>query len=369
MDSKANEISKGQVYIFIIAAQISFGILKLASGLADKIGHDGWISVMLAGLSVSLLIYFMFSLLKRFKNKSILDINTYIFGKFAGNIFNLLITFYLIYTTVLEVRLYSDVIKLSALRNTPGIVLGSFIIIPVVYLSWYGLKYICRYSGLKLFLLIIVVLYYFLLAKYFRLTFLQPVGAVGFTAILKGTYIPYLSYLGFDLITIVYPYIKDKKESVKYAIWGNFTTMVFYLVTIVFLTGFFGEVMLKQLQYPIFSLARAYRAPVLERLDLFFIALWFPIMGTVLLLYYFCAYQSLKKLLNIENNKNKCKILMLVFTIVVITTSRLPKDMIQTFMLFDILGYMGTIYIVYIMLCYFISFFKNPGGKQNEKSA
>lgn len=368
MVKNANEISPGQVFILIISAQISFGILNLASNLAEKVGHDGWISTLLAGLFVCVLIYLMISLLKRFKNLSILEINTYIFGKYLGIFLNLLVIAYLIYTTTLSLRMFSDVIKLSALRLTPGYILSSFIIIPIVYLSWYGLKYICRFSGIKIVLLIIVTLYYLLIIKYFRLTFLQPIGASDLKSIIKASYIPYTSYVGFELLSIVFPYIKDKDKSLKYAIYGNITTMLFYTITVIFLTGFFGEEMLKQLQYPIFSLARAYRAPVLERLDLFFISLWFPLMVTFVQIYYFCAYHSLKKLFNIENDNKKCMILISAFTVFVITFSRLPKDMIQVNKLFDILGYLGIAYIGHILLCYLISFIKKPGGKNNEKS-
>lgn len=368
MNKNANEISSGQVFIFVISAQISFGILNLASNLAKKVGHDGWISILLSGLFVSVLIFFIMSLLKRFKNLSILEINTYIFGKYIGMFLNLLVIFYLIYTSALGLRMFSDVIKLSALRLTPAWVLSSFIIIPIVYLSWYGLKYICRFSGIKIILIIIVTLYYLLLIKYFRLTFLQPIGVLGIKSIIKGAYIPYTSYAGYELISIVFPYIKDKDKSTKYAIYGNITTMFFYMITVIFLTGFFGEEMLKQLQYPIFSLARAYRAPVLERLDLFFISLWFTLMLTFVQTYYFSSYHSLKKLFNIENDKNKCMILISVFTVLIIALSRLPKDMIQVYKLFNILGYLNNVYIGHIILCYLISFVKKPGGKSNEKS-
>lgn len=368
MNQKANEVSSSQITIFVISSQISFGILSLASTLAKEIGHDGWMSALLGGLLVCILIYLMVALLKRFNNLSILEINTYLFGKIIGTFLNLLIVGYLMYFTVLALRRFTDIINISVLKSTPGLVLSCFIIIPIIYLSWYGLKYLCRYSVFKVVLLIIIILYYFLLSKNFRMTFLQPFMENGLMPILKGAYIPYFSYLGFELITIIYPNIKDKKSTFRYTIYGNLVTMAFYLITVIFLTGFFGEVMLEQLQYPIFSLARAYRAPILERLDLFFIALWFPVMGGVLQFYYFCTYHSLKKIFKIENDKKKCKILISCVTAVVIALSRIPKDMIQMDKLFDILGYIGTVYVGHLLICYIISFIKKPGGKQHEKS-
>lgn len=367
--NKANEISSTQVFIFILASQISFGVLKLGGTLAQDVGHDGWISVLLSGLLVCILIYIMMNLLKRFSNMSIQDINLYLFGKAFGSFLNVLLIFYPVYATVIIIRMFTDIIGISVLELTPGLVVSSFIIIPIVYLSWYGLKYICRFSSLKILLLIIIALYYLLLSTYFRGTFLQPVGAAGLVPIIKGSYTPYLSYMGFELLSIFYPHINQKDKSVKYAILGNLTTMSFYIFTVLFLTGFFGETMLKQLQYPIFSLARAYRAPILERLDLFFIALWFPIMETVLQLYFYSAYYSIRKLLKIEKDKKKSKLLISVFTLAVIALSRLPRDMIQLDELFTNLDYMGTAFIIHILLCYFFSFIKKPGGVSNEKTS
>lgn len=366
MNNKANEISSAQVFIFVVSAQVGFGILSMASNLAEDIGHDGWIAVVFAGLVTAFLIFLIVAALKRFGNLTILEINNLIFGKYIGGFFSTLIISYLTYATVLMLRNFNDIIRLSALRLTPPIVLTSFIMIPIVYLSWYGLKYICRYSTLKVLLIVFVVGYYMLLAKYYRFTFLQPIGAAGAMNIIKVSFSPFTSFIGYELLTLIYPYIKDRKKVLKSALYANAFTVVFYFITVAFLTGFFGEVMLAQLLYPVFSLARAYRAPVFERLDLFFISLWFPIMISTVLVYYFCAYNSLKKLLHIENDKPKCKILICCFSIAVILLSRLPKDMIQLRTLFDQLGYIATGYVGYIFICYLLSFIKK-GNKNNEK--
>jgi spore germination protein (amino acid permease) len=368
MNNKANEISSGQVFIFVVSAQIGFGILSMASTLAEDIGHDGWIAIVLAGMITAVLICLVVAALKRFNNITIIEINNLIFGKYIGRIFSALIITYLTYATALMLRNFNDIIRMSALRLTPPLALTSFIIIPIIYLSWYGLKYICRYSTLKIILLIIIVLYYMLLLKYFRLTFLQPIGASGIKKIIKISFSPFTSFIGYDLLTFIYPYIKDKKKLLKSALYANAFTVAFYVITVAFLTGFFGEVMLVHLVYPTFSLARAYRAPIFERLDLFFISLWFPMMLSTVLVYYFCAFNSLKRLFNIENNKPKSKILIWVFTFIVILLSRLPKDMIQISSLFDQLGYVSSGYLGYIFICYLLSFIKRE-DKNNEKPA
>jgi|GEM_PF-908528 len=367
MDNKANEISAGQLFVFIISGQIGFGILSMASTLAEDVGHDGWITIIIASSITAVLICMINATLKRFGNKTILEINNEIFGKYFGAFLSLLAITYLTYTAVLALRLFNDIIRMSALRLTPPLVLTSFIILPIVYLSWYGLKYVCRSISLQIVLFISVILYYMLLMRYFRLTFLLPVGAAGIGKIIKVSFQPFTSFIGYELLVFIYPYIMDKKKALKSALSANAFTAVFYLVTVVILTGFFGEEMLKQLIYPVFSLARAYRAPIFERLDLFFISLWFPIMLSTTLVYYFCGYNSLKMLLKVEESKKKCMILIFTYTIMVIVLSRLPKDMLQINTLFGQLGYISTGYVGYIFICYLLSFIKK-GGKNNEKT-
>jgi hypothetical protein len=91
-------------------------------------------------------------------------------------------------------------------------------------------------------------------------------------------------------------------------------------------------------------------------------------MLSTVLVYYFCAYNSLKRLFNIENNKSKCKILIWSFTLIVILLSRLPKNMIQLRSLFDQLGYISTGYVGYVLICYILSFIKR-GNRSNEKAS
>lgn len=368
MDKKANEISSRQLFIFVVSGQIGFGILSMASILSEKVGHDGWLAVAVGGMIAALSIILIVATLKRFKDKNILEINRIVFGKYLGTLLNIIVIAYPTYTSVLMIRMFNDIIRMSALRLTPPLVITSFIFIPIVYLSWYGLKYVCRYSTLKIILVVIVVAFYLLLIRYFRPTFLKPVGAAGMAAIVKASFAPYTSYIGFELLTFIYPYIKDKKKTLKSTLYANAFTISFYLITVIIITGFFGEVMLKQLLYPVFSLARAYRAPIFERLDLFFISLWFPIMISTVMTYYFCGYNNLKILLNIENSKPKSKILIIGYTIMIILLSRLPKDMIQLSTLFDQLGYIATGYVGYIFIIYMLSFIKR-GNNQNEKAA
>ncbi|MDF2841370.1 MAG: hypothetical protein K0Q99_2142, partial [Clostridia bacterium] len=112
---KGNDISPGQVFIFVVSGQIGFGILTMASTLAKDVGHDGWIAIALAGMITAVLICLIVATLKRFDNLSIIEINNIIFGKYLGRFLSVLAIAYLTYTAVLMLRNFNAIIRLSVL--------------------------------------------------------------------------------------------------------------------------------------------------------------------------------------------------------------------------------------------------------------
>ena len=146
-----NRITAKQLGVFILSAQVGLGVIALPSTLAKEVGHDGWISILSAGLLSTLIIIVVIALLRRYSHQSILEINRSLFGKVLGPILNLLLILYLSFSMVAAFRYFTEFIKLFTLEATPEIFLALLIIAPTVYLSWYGLKPVARFSDYFLF--------------------------------------------------------------------------------------------------------------------------------------------------------------------------------------------------------------------------
>lgn len=325
MSDDRHQISSKQFFIFLISTQIGIGILTLPSELTKNVGHDAWISVFLAGLLYTSISVLILMLMKRYSDKSILSINKLLYGKYLGSLLNFLIWAYLLFASAVGLRLFTEVIRITVLKTTPPLILTSFVLVPTIYLTVTGLKNICRYASINILLHSIILLFLLLLYKHMRFSFLLPIFHQDVATILSGIKYTTFAFIGFELIAIVYPHISDKENVTKNLIYANVYTLTFYTIITIAIISFCGDTLTKDLVFPIFTLFRSYNAPVFERLDLFFIGLWFPAMATSFRNYFFSAYHVFIT----RFTRFNLKLSTSGFIVLVIILSRLPKNFIE----------------------------------------
>lgn len=357
INDKKHNITSKQLMIFIISSEVGLGIVSLPSTLAEKVGHDGWISVLLAGILCIIVIYIIMLFLKRYSNRSIFQINILLYGKILGTILNFSLFAYLSFTTSVVARTLTELIKVTLLKLTPPLAVSAVIILPSIYVCSKGLKVLARLSSLISISYIIAIIFYLSILEHANLSFIQPIGIDGIPAILQGMLITSFSYLGFELSTVVYPHITDKNNVVKYAVYANvFTT--FFLTLIVFLLIILtGEEKLKLTTFPMFNIATSIRLPIVERADIFFVILWFPVMGNVVRSYYFSSYHFIRLIFKLDNEIFP----LIVYSIFILILGRIPKDLVQLTQFSQIVGYLGIGVILYLIISFLFSFISKRG--------
>jgi len=359
MDSRENNITSSQLMGLIVSIQIGSGVLSLPAYLARTCGHDGWISLLVYGIIITAVISVIIRLMNRYNNKSIYEINKFLYGKYLGGLLNLLIVLYLWYSTCINLRSYTNVIHVHLLRSTPTLVLCVFTLIPTIYLVWYGLKYVARFAPLIYLSISFCCLLFFLVFKDLRFNFLLPIGESGIEGI-KASFSPCIfAFLGYEVISVIYPEITDKKKAMKYAIGSNLITTIFCIILLVITTSFFGEEMLKKTLYPTIMLSRSYRAPIIERMDVLFIAMWLPVMAMTTRGYFCIAYYSINKVLNLK----KKAIYLIVFTSITILLSNVPKSISNISIYSNVMMISGTLFFIFLVICYLFSFIRKKGVK------
>ena len=83
MDNK-QQINSMQLMALTISGQIGIGSLFLPNTLAQKDGHDGWISTLLAGIICTIITILIMLLLRKYSDKTIFGINLLLYGNFWG---------------------------------------------------------------------------------------------------------------------------------------------------------------------------------------------------------------------------------------------------------------------------------------------
>lgn len=359
MDSRENQITSSQLMGLVLSIQIATGTLSLPAYLAITSGHDGWISMLVFGLIITAVISLIIKLMERYDNQSIYDINKFLYGKYIGGLLDLLIVLYLWYSACLYLRTYINFLRVYLLRSTPTLVLDVFIIIPTYYLTWYGLKYVARFTFMVYISLFFCCILFILVFKDSRATFLMPIGESGVEGIKASFATCMAAFFGYEIISVIYPEITNKQKAMKHALAANIITTIFYVILLLITTSFFGEEMLKRSVYPVIQLSRSYRAPILERIDLLFIAIWLPAMAMVTRGYFSVTYYSIHKLLNLK----KKAIHLVLFTLITILLSNVPKsysnmDIYNNGMLIS-----GVLFTFLLVICYLFSFIRKKGVK------
>lgn len=350
-----NDITSKQFFVFIVTSQIGTGIITLPNQLAGKVGHDGWIPTLIGGIICSLLILVQLLLLKKYKDKCIIEINKKLYGKIIGQIFNLFLIVYVFYGSCIILRRIGDIISSEVLKATPSLVAGLFTMIPSLYLLYYGLTPICRVANEVFFIITITILMYIISLGNMDFMALLPIGEMGIMPILKTIDITIYTYIGFELIVFIYPCIKDKENAIKYGELAVLSVTIFFTLTVAVLTGVFGENMLKGLSSSLIFFSGIINIPVIERIDLFFIVMWLPLAACVVRNFMFCTYYSLEKMFSIKCRNLIITLLMLSSILV----SRVPKTFSETEKVVNIFSIYSLIIDIFFIICFLFSIIKD----------
>ncbi|MTI56991.1 GerAB/ArcD/ProY family transporter [Geosporobacter ferrireducens] len=354
-----NSVTSKQMALFTFVTQTGIGVITLPAILAKEVGHDGWISMVAAGCIAILFSVLFMMLLKRYSDKGIIEINKLIFGKRIGTGLNVLLVIYLLLAAARGVRVFTIFLKLTVLPLSPPVMISPFILLPSIYLIWQGLKYVCRFKYISVISYGIFFLFMALLADDLRTSFLIPVGEAGIHRILSSIKLSFRAFIGLELIVFLFPEITDKEKALQWHVSANILSTIFFVIVVAVCTALFGENFLRIQVIPLFNMARAYNAPILERVDLYIIALWFVVMGCSMRAYMFAAYYSLEKVFKMK----RTKISLGLYFILLVALSRIPRDINEAFIFLDVVSYIGMGVSLFFLSCLCLSFARKKGVK------
>ncbi|MCA0148017.1 MULTISPECIES: GerAB/ArcD/ProY family transporter [Rossellomorea] len=285
-----------QLIFFIIQTQIGVGVLGLPFSVFSVSKSDAWISVLLAGFIVQVLIVLFWILGRRFPKKTLFQYSRQLLGKVAGSIVNISFILYGVLVTALILMYSTAIIKTWVLPLTPKWIVMFLLIFTGIYLGKEKVAAISDVyvvvSSLIFFLLLISVV---VLVTYpIEWRYLLPIGQSGGIQILKGAKEAYFSMLGFELLLFLFPYFQHNGErSVLYSasIANLFVTMTYTFLTIVSLITFSPEEIVIVPQ-PVLYFVKSLYLQIVERIDLVFMSLWVVNVITSLTSYLFLSTEG-----------------------------------------------------------------------------
>ncbi|MDF2524117.1 MAG: hypothetical protein K0R31_1758 [Clostridiales bacterium] len=320
--NNSNVITSSQAMTFILAIQIGIGLLTLPADVIENAGHDGWITVFISAGAISLALIAIIALCRRFGGKSILEINQVIFGKYIALIINILLVLYLIFEAVSNLKLITIAVGIWFFSSSPIWILTLYFLLPSMYLTYFGLKGMSRFNLLVYLFIPMTLGLATLNLPGFDYTQLLPIGMHGISGIVKSLPPSTFAYMGFETLLFIFPFIKDKQNIGKYALAGAAATTLLFVLFVVVSLGVFGEEFLKKRLFAVVGLARMIKLPVLERVDLYFLAMWIPGMLLAVNAYHFLAFNSFKKIFNIKTRAFP----LIIISIIIFFASTFNED-------------------------------------------
>lgn len=359
------QIQLHQLYFLIVKTQVGVGILSLPYSVYGVSKNDAWISVIISGLLVQLLLFVIWLIAKRNEGKDLFDINHHVFGPIIGKAFNFVWFLYFMAIGIIILVLYDSLIKLWIFKNTPRAIIIGFFIMICCYLVTGGIKLIAKFYVLASILILIIIISVTIGLKEADYYYLFPIGYNGMGAIIKGAKECVIAMLGFELSLIFLGYTKGtSKEKLKIISFANLSVIALYTYVVFVTIVFYSPKEIIIVPEPVLYMLKEYSLVVIERLDLLFISFWIVIVATTFSSYLFASAESIS---SIFFKKKKLTLSTLLTGVIMFLLALLPE---KSLLIDKLSNYIGdfSIYIITILpgLILITSFLRRK--KHHEKA-
>lgn len=308
---KRFQVSPFLVFYILASVQIGIGVLGFQPFLLEA-NHDGWIAVIIAGFIVHGIIWILYRLIRNSRG-DLIDIHHQAFGKWLGNFFSIGVMFYFIITSITVLRGYIEVVQVWIF---PDLTTWS-LALPFIMLTYYvvmgGFRTVVGISFFSMILPAYLVLSFLFPLKFARWENLGPFFEVGiqplFSASLKMT----LSYLGFSIVLVFHPYVKDGMKTQKWAHLGTMTTTILYLFVEIVTIVYYSAGQLKIVTWPTLGLWKIAELPFVERFEFIGISTWLLVILPNITILVWAASRIGKRVFGFKQKYFLIIILIIVF--------------------------------------------------------
>ncbi|MFC4812070.1 GerAB/ArcD/ProY family transporter [Paenibacillus sp. GCM10023250] len=257
-------------------SMVGVGVLNFQRKVAEHAGYNAYISVVLAGISIHLIVWMIYKIFR--SNQEGLDvtaINHTCFGKIAGNIINFAIVLYFFLGAYIEFEAYIEVIQVWNFPSIKILPLSTLLAALIYYTISGGFRTVTGLSFLGfLMTLIFIIPENLSVLPYAHPLNLMPLFNHSITDILLSSKSMLYQFLGFEALLLFYPFIKSPAKSQKWAhVMVLFVTFM-YLMVIIITFMYFSEGQLREISWPTLNMLKIVEGPVFQRIEYLAISLW-----------------------------------------------------------------------------------------------
>ncbi|QJD85575.1 GerAB/ArcD/ProY family transporter [Cohnella herbarum] len=305
-------------FIFIIhGSQLGTGIFSLPKDLAEHAGTDGWISLIL-GWSLSVIASIVIVLIfRKFPNDTLPELMIRLFGKIIGKVLIVPVIFYFaffVWTILTSAMMF---IKQWFLPMTPDFVVMLLLIAPGFLVARKSLRILGRYCELVFYIMMVMFFLFLFPIGDSHWIHLLPILKEGWFPVFQGVSSSVYSFLGFEIVFFIYPYLQKKQMAIRGVVIANTITLLYYLEVTLICFAFFSPDGITEYNQPVFNLLKIIDFDFLERIDMLFLAIYLFEVSTTWLPFTFGTLLSLGLLFGTKNTAPSASVLFLLIVVLV----------------------------------------------------
>lgn len=360
-----DKITTTQASLFLTNTVLGAGILTLPRSVVESVKTpDAWMSVLLGGVIVMLVIFVMVKLSQQFPGNTVYQYSRRIAGTLPGGFLSTLLIIYFIIIAGFEVRVLAEIMLFFLLEGTPVWA----IVIPFIWVAGYlvfgGINTIARvYQIIFPISLFILILCYILGLRLFDINNLRPVLSEGLMPVFKGLKSTVLVYTGCEVVMTTTAFMQHPKHAVKAMLMGISIPMLLYLLTVVVVVGGLSIDSVITSTWPTIDLVRSF-----EITGFFFERFEFPLLVIWIMQMYcnFCSFFFNASLGISQVFKFRQKPVIFGLMPIILIATMVPVRINDVFALGDAIGIMGILLFISVpVLLSVILIIRKKGLKQN----
>jgi len=273
--------------------------LSLPYYASKTAGSDGWISIIIAGIAIHVLVLVIWLLSKRFPHLTLYDYSCIILGKPFGFILNLAYICYFLFVVANAFIHMTDILGRWIFPQTPNPVLF-FMGLLIFFYGCTGTlnNLVSLFSVIFYFTLILCVISFFtLFDPVLDIRFILPVGSSGWDNILGGVVDVLPAFIGFELLLIYMGFVlyPKKLSSTKGAMVGIGVVTFYYATTTIISMMMFSQEEMEIIPEPVLYMLRTITVSVLQRWELIFLTIWCAVVIVFVLSFGYVASMGASK--------------------------------------------------------------------------
>ncbi|RLL44967.1 spore gernimation protein [Oceanobacillus piezotolerans] len=302
-------------YLFFVIAsiQLGIGILGVSRLIYLEVQQDAWISIVIAFFYVSLIIMVMLLILKQYENADIYGIQVDIFGKWIGKLFGTFFIFHFALSFFSILITYIEVIKVFIFPTVNDYILSFMLLCLVIYSVLGGIRVIIGVCVIFFFLSHWLLILLIQPALQMELTHLQPVFVTPITDLLKGARVTSYTFMGFEILFLIYPFILNKNKAKLPIFLGLGWTTFLLLLTTILVIGYFSFDQIERREWVLLGLFKIQSFAFIERFDYIVVAEWMMVVIPSLILLMWGITYGTKRLYQVPQRATLYTIAILCF--------------------------------------------------------